>query len=310
MGTIRKRKIKIKWKNLISLLVFTFLLIFGITEIVICIGKVITSPKEKKVEVKVEKKKETKISKDKAKLEKLNNINENIDYFNYDYIDRYLSYKEKNKDLDNKQIIKNVNMNLDYEEYTHDIKTKNLNTNKILVNKYYYLEENYEPDNLEPISKRYALSGMELVKEAKDSFEAMAKDAEKENLSIIAMSTYRSYNYQVKIYNQYVKADGKEKVDTYSGRPEHSEHQTGLAVDVYNGKENYTNFEKTNEFEWMKKNAYKYGFILRFPKDKEKETGYIYESWHYRYVGENIAKYIKENNISFEEYYATKIKDW
>ena len=201
-------------------------------------------------------------------------------------------------------------MNLDLEPYKDTFKTKNLNTNKILVNKYYYLEENYEPDNLETISKQYALEGMELVREAKENFEAMAKAAQKENLSIIAMSTYRSYNYQVKIYNQYVKADGQEKVDTYSGRPGHSEHQTGLAVDVYNGKVNYTKFESTKEFEWMKQNAENYGFILRFPKDKENETGYMYESWHYRYVGKDIAKYINKHNISFEEYYATKIKDW
>ena len=151
---------------------------------------------------------------------------------------------------------------------------------------------------------------MELVKEAKDNFEAMAKAAQKEDLNIIAMSTYRSYDYQVKIYNQYVKKDDQEKVDTYSGRPGHSEHQTGLAVDVYNGKVNYTKFESTKEFEWMKKHAEEYGFILRFPKDKEKETGYMYESWHYRYVGKDIAKYINKHNISFEEYYATKIKDW
>ena len=308
MGTIRKRKIRIKWKNLISLLVFTFLLIFGITEIVICIGKVISSPKEKKVEIKVKKKNNE--EKNKAKLEKLNNINENIDYFNNDYIDRYILYKEKNKDLDDKQIIKDVNMNLDYEPYTNIVKSKHLNTNKIIVNKYYALEENYVPNDLETISKQYALDGMELVKEAKEAFENMAKDAKKENLNIIAMSTYRSYNYQIKIYNQYVKADGKEKVDTYSGRPGHSEHQTGLAVDVYNGKVNYTKFEETKEFVWMKEHASEYGFILRFPKDKEKETGYMYESWHYRYVGQNEAKYIKEHNISFEEYYATKIKDW
>ena len=305
MGTIRKRKIRIKWKNLISLLAFTFLLIFGVTEIAICIGKVVSSPKEKKIEVK-----KKKISKNDEKLNKLNNIDKKINYFNYDYTDRYIKYKKDNKDLDDEQIIKNVNMNLDYEPYTNITKAKNLNTNKILVNKYYSLDEKYEPDNLETISKQYALEGMELVHDAKIAFEEMAKAAKKENLNIIAMSTYRDYNYQVKIYNQYVKADGQEKVDTYSGRPGHSEHQTGLAVDVYNGKVNYTKFETTKEFAWMNEHAHEYGFILRFPKDKIEETGYTYESWHYRYVGKNEAKYIKENNISFEEYYATKIKDW
>ncbi len=150
---------------------------------------------------------------------------------------------------------------------------------------------------------------MQLVSYAKDAFEEMAKDAKKDNMSIIAMSTYRSYEYQVNLYNNYAKADGKEKADTYSGRPGYSEHQTGLAVDVYNGKESYTNFEVTEEFKWMQENAYKYGFILRFPKDKTKETGYEYESWHYRYVGKEIAEKINKNKISYEEYYAKYLQN-
>ena len=151
---------------------------------------------------------------------------------------------------------------------------------------------------------------MKLVSYAKEAFENLAKDAKKEKLKIIAMSTYRSYSYQVNLYNRYVKEDGKAAADTYSGRPGHSEHQTGLAVDVFNDIETYTNFEKTKEFDWMQEHAHEYGFILRFPKDKEKETGYQYESWHYRYVGKEIAKYIKDHNISFEEYCATKLKSW
>ena len=201
-------------------------------------------------------------------------------------------------------------MNLDFKQYEDKIKAKNLNKTNILVNKYYYLEEDYVPDDLKPIKKQYALDGMKLVEEACNAFENMAKAAEKENLTIVAMSAYRSYSYQVNLYNRYVKSDGKEAADTYSGRPGHSEHQTGLAVDVYNQKETYTNFEKTKEFTWMQNHASEYGFILRFPKNKENETGYIYESWHYRYVGVEIAKYIKEHNISYEEYYATIIKDW
>ena len=146
---------------------------------------------------------------------------------------------------------------------------------------------------------------MKLVSYAKEAFEKLSHAAKQEKLNIIAMSTYRSYNYQVNLYNRYVENDGKEAADTYSGRPGHSEHQTGLAVDVYNIKETYTNFENTKEFTWMQEHAHEYGFILRFPKDKVNETGYQYESWHYRYVGKEIAKYIKDNKISFEEYCAT-----
>ena len=306
MTTI-KRKLKIKWKNLLAFLIFIGLLIFGLIELVICIVKVLNPPKVIKEKQVVAKK--TNTNKD-IKLNKLDNIDKEIDYFNMNYLDRYVAYKEKNSEMPIKQVIKNVNMNLDNDFYTNTLKAKNLNTEKVLVNKYYYLDNNYVPDNLESISTRFALSNMKMVNTAKNAFEEMAQEAKKENLSIIAMSTYRSYDYQVNLYNKYVKSDGKDAADTYSGRPGHSEHQTGLAVDVYNGKENYTNFEKTKEFDWMKKHASEYGFILRFPKDKESETGYIYESWHYRYVGKDIAKYIKEHNISFEEYHATIIKDW
>lgn len=144
---------------------------------------------------------------------------------------------------------------------------------------------------------------MKLVKNAKTAFEKMSEDASKENLNIIAMSTYRSYNYQKKLYNKYVSIDGEKTADTYSARAGHSEHQTGLAVDVYNKILPYTSFEQTKEFTWMQNNAHKYGFILRYPKEKEKQTGYAYESWHYRYVGVKIATYIHKKNITYDEYY-------
>ena len=301
MSTIQKKKIRIKKKNFTIFIIFIILLVYSLTEISFLVFKAITTQEkpqqQKEIHTKKQKKQKT-------------TINENVDYYNPNYKERYKKYKEKNKELSNEQIIKNVNMNLDLIPYKDTIKAKNLNTEKILVNKYYYLEEDYIPKNLKEINKQYALSGMKLVDEAKEAFEDMAKQAKKENLNIIVMSSYRSYSYQINLYNRYVKSDGKDKADTYSGRPGHSEHQTGLAIDVYNKKENYTSFEKTKEFDWMQDHAHEYGFILRFPKDKEDETGYIYESWHYRYVGKEIAKYIKEKDISFEEYYATIIKDW
>ena len=309
-----KKVYKIKKKNFIIFLLFIALFIFGIIEIVFCIGKLITTSNNKKDEKKIVIKEKKTKEKDKdnnkdKRLEELENIDKKIDYFNYNYIDRYIKYKENNKNMNIEQIIKNVNMNLDKKQYEDKIPAKNLNKETILVNKYYYLDENYVPNNLEKINNQYALDNMKLVKEAKDAFEKLSKDALKEKLNIIAMSAYRSYSYQVDLYNRYAKSDGKEKADTYSGRAGHSEHQTGLAVDVYNKKLPYTSFENTKEYDWMMKNAHKYGFILRFPKNKEEETGYHFESWHYRYVGIEIAKYIKENDISLEEYYATKIKE-
>ena len=247
-------------------------------------------------------------SKKDLKIEELENINKEINYFKNENIDRYIKYKRNNKEKDIKQIIKDVNMNLDKEKYVDTYEALYPNTEKILVNKYYYLDENYIPKELIDIDTKYAKQGMKLVKNAKEAFEELSEDALKENMNIIAMSSYRSYEYQVNLYNNYVKKDGKEAADTYSARPGFSEHQTGLAIDVYNKKEPYTNFEQTAEFNWMQENAHKYGFILRFPKGKENETGYQYESWHYRYVGKKIAKNIHKNNITLEEYIATHIK--
>ena len=297
MSKKKKKKIKLKKKNIIIFLICLFLIIFIPIKTINLISKSISNHKVKLKE------------QEQAKKKNNNGINKNISYYNKNYLSRYLKYKKENKNLSDEQIIKNVNMNLDLKQYEDTIKAKNLNTEKVLVNKYYYLEEDYVPDNLEEISKQYALNGMKLVDVAKDAFEDMAKDAKKEDLTIVAMSSYRSYDYQVDLYNRYAKKDGTEAADTYSGRPGHSEHQTGLAVDVYNEEKDYTNFEKTAEYDWMMEHAHEYGFILRFPKDKEDETGYHFESWHYRYVGQEIAKYIKEHNISFEEYYATIIKD-
>ncbi|MBQ8534156.1 MAG: M15 family metallopeptidase [Bacilli bacterium] len=296
-----KLKIKIKKKNFIIFLIIIFLIIFSITKTTSFIVNII---KDNKKEEKVE------LSPKEKKLLKLENIHKEIDYFNDKYINRYITYKENNPNLKIKQIIKNVNMNLDLTHYEDKIPARNLNNKFILVNKYYYLEEDYVPANLEELSNQYALNNMKMVKEAKDAFEEMSKEAKKSGLKIIAMSTYRDYAYQTDLYNNYVKKDGKEAADTYSGRPGFSEHQTGYAVDVYNDDKSYTDFHLTEEFKWMQENAKDYGFILRFPQGKENETGYQYESWHYRYVGLEAATYITEKNITLEEYYATVIKEW
>lgn len=293
----RKKKIKIKKKNFIIFIIFIVLIGFSFTKLTTLILNTFDSPK-KEIENKTLTEKE-------KKLQKLNNINKKISYFKMENLDRYISYKNKNKDLSDEQIIKDVNMDLDKKQYEDMHETINLNKINILVNKHNYLKEDYVPENLKSLSSTYALSNMKMVEEAANAFESLSTDASKENYKIIAMSTYRSYEYQVDLYNKYVKSDGKDAADTYSGRPGNSEHQTGLAVDVYNQTETYTNFEKTEEYDWMQENAYKYGFILRFPKDKENETGYEFESWHYRYVGKDIAKYIHKHNITLEEYIAT-----
>lgn len=240
------------------------------------------------------------------KKDKVNNhINFNeIEYYKKNNLNRYLNYYKQNKKLSLNEIIIRVNLNLDRNYYTSINETKFYNKEYIFINKYTYMNSKYVPNNLEKLDLSYSRPGMMLVNIAKINLEKMIKDAKKENINIRVMSSYRSYDYQVNLYTNYIKKDGKALADTYSARPGFSEHQTGLSIDIDDQKELYTNFHKTEAYKWMINNSYKYGFILRYPKNKENITGYTYESWHYRYVGKKIAKYIKKHNITFDEYYA------
>lgn len=285
---MKKRKIK-KGPKIVLILLIVFL----------AIGGLIINQKNQETEEKQKKQ-----TKEEQKIEKL----KSIPYYKKEYQKRYLEYQKENPNLSVENIVTYVNIGIDKPYYTNTKKAENLNTNLILVNKYNYLTEDYIPENLEPIDIAYARSGMQLVREAKEAFETLSEDAKKEGMNIIAMSSYRSYDYQVNLYDNYVATDGKEAADTYSARAGYSEHQTGLAVDVYNKVLPYTSFEETEEFNWMQENAYKYGFILRFPKDKVNITGYQYESWHYRYVGKEAAKYIHNHDLTLEEYYVKKVE--
>ncbi len=221
-------------------------------------------------------------------------------FYKKEYLERYKKYKIKNPTLSNKDIVLRVNIGLDHGFYT-DTKEVTKFDLLMLVNKYNYVSNNFKPDNLVKLNE-YSRDNMYLVEECKNQFIKMAKKAELDGYTIRAISTYRSYDYQNNLYNNYVKKDGTRLADTYSARPGYSEHHTGLAIDVDNKVLNYTNFENTKEFNWMQENAYKYGFILRYPKDST-ITGYMYESWHYRYVGTKASSYIYEKGITFEEYY-------
>lgn len=142
-----------------------------------------------------------------------------------------------------------------------------------------------------------------LTNETKDAFDKMSAAAKLDGLNIWCQSGFRSYNTQKNIYDRYAAIDGTAKTDTYSARPGHSEHQTGLACDI-NDVINST-FDNTPEAKWAAANAYKYGLILRYPKNKTNETGYKYESWHFRYVGVELATKLYNNGdwITLEDYF-------
>ena len=127
----------------------------------------------------------------------------------------------------------------------------------------------------------------------------MAEAAKKEGYNIPLVSGYRSYELQKTIYNNYIDIYGQAATDTFSAKPGHSEHQSGLAMDVGKIDDNYGN---TSEGKWLALNANKYGFIIRYPKGKEHITGYKYEPWHIRYLGVDIATKVYSSGLTLEEY--------
>lgn len=143
-------------------------------------------------------------------------------------------------------------------------------------------------------------------KEARAAFNEMAAAAVLENIRLVAFSTYRSFERQQELYTRYVNNDGQEAADRYSARPGHSEHQSGLAFDI--GEENAEqhfareSFGETAAGKWVAEQAHSYGFILRYPEGKEKITGYMYEPWHFRYIGKEKAQAVHESGLTLEEY--------
>lgn len=224
-------------------------------------------------------------------------------YFIKSRLDRYMKYSDEE---DIQAIITNVNSNLDQKFYV-DINPTDISKETLLiVNKYYYLEKNYYYGDLITMEKGYDnKNGSKLNSIAYEAFKKLVDAGELEGYHIRNNSAYRSYDYQSGLYNSYKNSNGLTWADKWSARPGHSEHQTGLALDV-GVKNEYSlgKFENSREFTWIKDHAHLYGFILRYPKGKEYITGYGYEPWHYRYVGIDAATYIYENDITFEEYYA------
>ncbi|MDE6724158.1 MAG: M15 family metallopeptidase [Ruminiclostridium sp.] len=136
--------------------------------------------------------------------------------------------------------------------------------------------------------------------EAYDAYLQMKSAAANDGITLWIVSGYRSYYDQEIVYAGWVNRDGKEKADTYSSRPGHSDHQTGYTFDLNSLEQS---FADTAEGKWLAAHCAEYGFIIRYPNGKEMYTGYIYEPWHVRYIGVEKAKKITESGLSLEEYY-------
>ena len=180
-----------------------------------------------------------------------------------------------------------------------------------LVNKIFGLPDNYIPGDLVRPNVQFSFGEAKLEKslmrkEAAEALENMFAGARNDGIELAAVSGYRSYGRQETLFNAEVNKVGEEKALQAVARPGSSEHQTGLTMDISSKTNNFNlneQFGSTKEGVWLAHNAHKFGFILRYPRGKEEITGYMYEPWHFRYVGIKAATEIYENEWTLEEYF-------
>lgn len=177
-----------------------------------------------------------------------------------------------------------------------------------LVNKQYSLGEDYAPEDLVTVDVPTVLENPEvkqLRKVAAEALKEMFDEAMDSDISLHARSGYRSYQTQVQLFKNYAEAHGEDAANRYSAKPGQSEHQTGLVMDVTSESVNFQleeSFGETEEGKWLSEHAHEFGFIIRYPEGKEDVTGYIYEPWHIRYLGIDMATKVYESGLTYEEY--------
>ena len=220
-------------------------------------------------------------------------------------LDAYLEHFNDKSDI--RELIEYINSKAYLPPYYNE---ERADTDKygyqVLVNKYYKLDEDYEPEDLVKVESAYGRG--QLRKEAYEAYKLMQDAAAKDGVYFYIISPYRSYSTQKRIYNSYLANDTQASVDTYSARPGNSEHQLGLAIDVMSSGYDFGTFYMTPAAKWLEDNAYKYGFIFRYPQSKIDITGYMYEPWHYRYVGD-IAEDVYKSGVTYDEYFEKYIKE-
>ncbi|MFL8800628.1 MULTISPECIES: M15 family metallopeptidase [unclassified Clostridioides] len=196
----------------------------------------------------------------------------------------------------------------DVESNSQNKNHSNSIANILLVNKTNGISKDYAPENITKVNIPFVEEATEEEKqmagEPAKAVEDLVKQANEEGIQFLGSSAYRSYNTQQDTYTKRVKSQGQEKADEYVAKPGHSEHQTGLCIDLTNPERWFVG--STKEAIWLAENAHKFGFIIRYPKGKEDITGTAYEPWHIRYVGKDIAEEIYSRGLTLEEYLQSK----
>lgn len=219
--------------------------------------------------------------------------------------ERYLRYQQTHPELDSWDVVTQVNIGLDKPFYTGIQTVPDPNSLTVLCNKYWSLPADYVPQDLRGLSSGIvAGASNQIRREAADAFEQLCADAKAQGYTILCQSAYRSYAAQDSLYRRYAAQDGASNADIYSARAGHSDHQTGLVVDVKNASRPYNQFGQTAEYQWAKDHIHEYGFMIHYPEGKQDITGYKPEAWHWRYVGKETATALYRLGLTLDEYCA------
>lgn len=225
-----------------------------------------------------------------------------LPYAKVEYLDRYRAYKLDNPEYSMEDIITHTNMGIDVPFFTRDaVVITNPHEMDVLVNKVYKLPDGYVPQDLIQVD---GYRNQTMQAPAASAFKEMATACEKLGFEIFAYSGYRSYDLQTMIFDNMVELKGVEYTEQYVSRPGHSEHATGLSMDVSIDGMDYSYIHEHDRYMDFYNILSEYGFIIRYPEGKEELTGYEYESWHIRYVGVELAKEIEESGLTLDEYIA------
>lgn len=225
-------------------------------------------------------------------------------YFIYNNLSKYMEYKKKNKNDTYTHVVSIINTEADVEWLDNEKETDTSKGNLMLVNRLYGLSKDYEPEDIIDVPVSISYSGVKISKSILENIEELIEAGKEAGYTFVLSDGYRSYEAQKKMFESYKNSYGYEEADRNVARPGHSEYQTGISFQIVPYNKVFDKPRESTEYLWLKDNAYKYGFIFRYPEDKKDITLFDSYTWRLRYVGTDAASIIKNEKICFEEYYA------
>ncbi len=225
-------------------------------------------------------------------------------YFIYNNLSKYMEYKKKNKNDTYTHVVSIINTEADVEWLDNEKETDTSKGNLMLVNRLYGLSKDYEPEDIIDVPVSISYSGVKISKSILENIEELIEAGKEAGYTFVLSDGYRSYEAQKKMFESYKNSYGYEEADKNVARPGHSEYQTGISFQIVPYNKVFDKPRESTEYLWLKDNAYKYGFIFRYPEDKKDITLFDSYTWRLRYVGTDAASIIENEKICFEEYYA------